>query len=176
MLCTAPDADVTTHRPPSAGRVAVVVVPDTPDPRPMPSRQLLDEVGTELQPRCPAVLAPEDVPVIGPEWIRVTVTTTVAAADLDVARTLAAAVTAALDTFLHPLHGGPDGTGWAFGRAPHRSDLLAVVSAVTGVDSIPRLIVQEDRPRGALTREELARTLVWSGPHAVTVVSSGGAA
>ncbi len=176
LLCTAPDADVATHRPPSAGRVAVVVVPDTPDPRPVPSRQLLDEVAAELQPRCPAVLAAADVPVIGPEWIRVTVTATVAATDLDVARTLADAVAAALDTFLHPLHGGPDGSGWAFGRAPHRSDLLAVVSAVAGVDSVPRLAVQEDRPRGGLTGEQLARTLVWSGPHAVTVVAPGGVA
>jgi hypothetical protein len=114
--------------------------------------------------------------VVGPQWIRVTVTTTVAATDLDVARTLAGGVAAALDTFLHPLHGGPDGRGWAFGRAPHRSDLLAVVSAVAGVDSVPRLVVQEDRPRGGLPREQLARTLVWSGPHAVTVVPPGGVA
>jgi hypothetical protein len=106
-------------------------------------------------------------------WIGVTVRATVAVADPEVAQTLPAAVTAALDRFLHPLTGGPDGGGWAFGRAPHRSDLVALVSGVPGTDHVVHLDLAESPDRAGLSTEELARALVWSGGHAVTVVPAG---
>ncbi|MGZ4568006.1 MAG: hypothetical protein ACXVFZ_14445, partial [Blastococcus sp.] len=108
-----------------------------------------------------------------PVWIELTARVTVAATDLTAAGALAGAVTAALDRFLHPLHGGPDGTGWPFGRAPHRSDLIALLSAVPGTDHVVALDLGESPSRGSLSTDELARALVWSGQHTVTVVPSG---
>jgi len=40
---------------------------------------------------------------------------------------------------LHPLFGGPDGRGWAFGRAVHKSDLYRVIEGVEGVDFVDDL-------------------------------------
>jgi hypothetical protein len=173
VLCAAPAGAVPTHSPPSAGRVTVTVVPESGDVRPAPSRQLLDEVADELRARCPSVVAEEGLTVVGPVWIEVTVRATVAVADPQTAQTLPAAVTAALDRFLHPLHGGPDGGGWAFGRAAHRSDLLALVAALPGADHVVRLDLAEDPDRGGLPPEDLARALVWSGTHEVAVVPAG---
>ena len=79
-----------------------------------------------------------------------------------------------LEAFLHPLTGGPDGTGWAFGRIPHRSDLFALIDRQPGVDHVVRLDVSMDPDPAGLSAEELARTLVWSGPHAVAVVPGEG--
>lgn len=176
VLCTASPDDVATHRPPSAGRVAVAVVPESGEARPAPSQQLLDDVGDELRLRCPAVLGSSGLAVVGPEWVEVIVQVTVAATGLTAAQGLADAVTAALERFLHPLHGGPDGGGWQFGRVPHPSDLIAVVSAVPGADHVVRLALGENPSRSGLALEALARTLVWSGQHTVTVVPAGGAA
>ena len=125
--------------------------------------------------------------------MRVTATVTplrVAGAD-----EVGARVERALESFLHPLSGGPGGRGWEFGRKPHRSDLFALVMGVEGVDSVPGLEVALEpdstdperrvalqrllrRPLGGrpeqpeLERELrrwLDRALVYSGDHRITV-------
>ena len=40
----------------------------------------------------------------------------------------------ALSDFLHPLHGGPSGDGWDFGRAVYLSDVAVVLESVDGMD------------------------------------------
>lgn len=48
--------------------------------------------------------------------------------------------------FVHPLQGGPDGKGWPFGRMLHKSDLMKVLEAVSGVDYVERVrVFNEDR-------------------------------
>lgn len=176
VVCTAPASALAAHSPPSAGRVTVAIVPESADVRPAPSRQLLDGVADALSARCPAVLADGGLTVVGPVWIEVTVRVTVAVRDPQAAQSLPGVVTAAIDRFLHPLHGGPDGGGWAFGRAPHRSDLLALLVPQPGVDHVVRLDLTESPDRAGLPAADLARALVWSGLHTVTVVSAGGPA
>jgi hypothetical protein len=118
------------------------------------------------------VLGPADLSVVGPAWIEVTVHATVAAADLDAAQGLPAAVSTALTRFLHPLHGGTDATGWEFGRVPHLSDVYAVVGAVPGVDHVGSLRVDTVPDPAALDVVTLGRSLVRSGAHTVTVAAS----
>jgi hypothetical protein len=59
------------------------------------------------------------------------------------ARVQAAALDA-LFGYLHPLTGGPDGTGWGFGRPVHAGEVFALLQAVDGVD-----VVEEARLFGA---------------------------
>ena len=175
---------------PDAGRVGLIVVPNSADARPTPSLGLLREVQAYVRARCCATAT---LWVAGPEWVRVTVTATVAPLSPDIGELVRARVTAALDRFLHPLTGGQDGSGWAFGREPHPSDLFALVEAVDGVDHVSSLTVAQraesddlgDRlaavlgrsladaaaqppPAGDLLRW-LSRALVYSGPHQITV-------
>jgi predicted phage baseplate assembly protein len=125
----APTAD---HLAVDAGRAGVVIVPSDADTdRPTPSLGLLHEVLEYLQARCPETAG---LWVAGPEWIGVHVEATVVPVSLAEADEVGGRVRDAIARFLHPLSGGSEGQGWAFGRKPHESDLFAVVMAVDGVD------------------------------------------
>jgi predicted phage baseplate assembly protein len=50
----------------------------------------------------------------------------------------------ALNTYLNPLVGGPDGTGWPFGRPVQAGEIYAVLQGITGVE-----LVEEVRLFGA---------------------------
>ena len=41
-----------------------------------------------------------------------------------------------IDAWLAPLTGGPDGAGWPFGRAVYRSEVMALLAAIGGVERI----------------------------------------
>jgi hypothetical protein len=43
---------------------------------------------------------------------------------------------AALQKFLDPLGGGPDGTGWPLGRGVYISEILETMAGVAGVDYV----------------------------------------
>ena len=97
-----------------------------------------------------------DLWVAGPEWIAVRVEADVIAAHIGRRPTRSAGAWArAIERFLHPLTGGPEGQGWEFGRKPHRSDLFALVMAVDGVDTVRRTC---GVPR---TRDRRTRTASW---------------
>jgi hypothetical protein len=176
-----------------AGRMGVIIVPDEPESaRPTPSLVLLSQVQEYLRQRCPPTA---DLWVAGPEWIAVTVQATVVVTSVEEADPAADQARAALVRYLHPLTGGPDGQGWAFGRRPHGSDLTALLAAVAGVDHVRSLTVSYEpetsdaerklalqrilarpltEPGDAPERERdltdwLDRALVYSGPHQVSV-------
>jgi hypothetical protein len=125
--------------PPDAGTAGVIIVPAEPDQvRPTPSLVLLGEVSDYLRARCPATAS---LWVAGPEWISVSVTATVVVTTPEAADPAGAAARAALNGYLHPLTGGPDGQGWPFGRWPRASELSALLEAVLGVDHVGSLTV-----------------------------------
>ena len=45
----------------------------------------------------------------------------------------------AVETFLHPLRGGPEGRGWDLGRDVFLSDIAAVLERVAGIDYVKEL-------------------------------------
>lgn len=181
------------HANAGAGRVGVIVVPDSSEPRPAPSLGLLRQVQGYLRARC---CATTELWVAGPEWVRVTVTATVVPLSPDVAELVRGRLRAALERYLHPLTGGGDGNGWAFGRKPHRSDLFAVAEAVEGVDHLRSLDVAQvaesdnlgarleallshsladaiTQPPAPELLRWLSRALVYSGPHEITMTLRG---
>jgi hypothetical protein len=123
---------------PRPGYVRVIVMPESVEPRPMPSFELRREVEQYLRRRCPASMT-GNVVVAAPDYQPVGVLAEITPANLDDAGPTVDAVTAVVVAFLHPLHGGPDGTGWAFGRDVYLSDLARVIGAVTGVDHVRTL-------------------------------------
>ncbi|HLK01352.1 MAG TPA: putative baseplate assembly protein [Streptosporangiaceae bacterium] len=184
-------APTTEHELLEAGRMGVIVVPDEPgSARPTPSLVLISQVRDYLRERCPPTAS---LWVAGPEWIEVTVETTVVVSSVADAEAAADRATAALAAYLHPLTGGPGGQGWPFGQWPHGSELSAVLEAVDGVDHVRSLSVEYqpqtsdgqaalidiltwplNRPNDAPGREQpqwswLDRALIYSGPHDVTV-------
>jgi hypothetical protein len=78
-------------------------------------------------------------------------------------------VLARLAAFLHPLTGGLDGAGWAFGRKPYRSDLYALLEATPGVDHVQLLRVEEELEETENGVARPGRFLIFSGPHEITL-------
>ena len=128
----------------ASGDITVVVVPDCNGPRPMPSKGMRAAVLRRLaRRRSPATR----VHVIAPNYYAVAVVAKLhATAEADFTGLQAAAI-AALDAFLHPLRGGPDGLGWPIGRAVYRSEVLALLASLPGVASVTGLGLQGEADR-----------------------------
>jgi hypothetical protein len=129
-----------------------------------PSLDLISRVQSFVQARGPATV---DVSVIGPQLVEVTVQARVAPRSPIGADALRQALVRAVETFLHPLAGG-DGSGWAFGRFPHESDVYAVLERFPGVDYIQSLRIE---PRDA--PDAGAHFLVSSGNHDIQLILPG---
>jgi hypothetical protein len=158
-------ADPFDDIPPVLGNVSVVVVPDTTDPKPQPSVELIRRVEKFISASCPVTAT---VQVVGPLYLQVKVQAEVGLVSLDGAGTAAHSIENALAAFLHPLTGGLDGKGWKFGRQPHRSDIYSVIEQVPEVDYIRALTIEsiEDFPG----TQKTGRFLVYSGVHTIKLV------
>jgi len=122
---------------PEPGWVTVVIMPESTDPRPQPSPALLREVRVYLEEHALANL--KDVRHInlkGPEYIEVQVLAQVAPSEPEKADQVELAILKRLETFLHPLRGGPAGQGWELGRNVYLSEIYTEIEAVEGVDHV----------------------------------------
>jgi Baseplate J-like protein len=155
------DPDGTTLRP---GSVSVIIVPRSTDDKPLPSLEL---IGTVLDYVAAHAIPTADIAVVGPDYVRVDVAAAVALRSLDGAAAVQASVAQALDRFLHPLTGGLDGSGWDFGRHPHKSDLYALIEHTAGVDHVVSLDVTETPDRPSILAS--GRFLVYSGQHRISL-------
>ena len=118
---------------PIPGVVSVIVVPDGDGPAPTPSEVTLQAVCNHLNLHR---LVTCELYVLPPKYRKVTVSADIVArGDADLA-TVSRELMDRLTEFLHPLRGGPDGTGWPFGGTIYYSTLCRVVLDVDGVDRI----------------------------------------
>lgn len=116
------------------GRVRLVVVPNTREVAPQPTPELRRQVSELILARAPATLAGA-LTVVGPRYSEVGVDATLRPFRPDDAASVREAARAHIAAFLHPLTGGPDGTGFAFGAELHASDLARLLRELPGVDA-----------------------------------------
>jgi predicted phage baseplate assembly protein len=109
--------------------------------------------------------------VTGPGWRPVAVHATLHALPRS-APGLADRASAALDAFLHPLTGGPEGTGWPFGRDVYRTEVGAVLADVPSVERVTDLALHDgDGAAATCANVPLCPTdLVRSLPHILQIV------
>lgn len=171
----------------SPGWVTLLVVPNDPVARPVPSVALKHRVATEVSDRAPATLVAVDTDdangdptpellVRGPSYVDVAVDATVVPGAVGSLADVEAALAEAIAAFLHPLTGGERGRGWQFGELPCHSDLYALLEGVAGVDHVASLALTFGGEGESLTVTEgqetpsvAADTLVTSGSHTVVV-------
>jgi hypothetical protein len=115
------------------GFITVIIVPHLPLGRPVPSPGLMAEVSAYLKRR--RVIGTR-IEVIGPDYLEVAVNASVKTVTGQNKTQVRNAITAALQEFLDPLVGGPDGTGWPLGRAVYVSEILDTIAQVHGVDHV----------------------------------------
>jgi predicted phage baseplate assembly protein len=138
-----------TNGRPAPGWVTIVIVPQSLEPQPQPSFTLRQLVKNYLAARAPGTLIASRLNVIGPTYYPVGVTAYVSPRISGEAGLVRQRLVEAATEFLHPLHGGPQGKGWPFGRDVYLSDLAAVLEAVAGVDYVEELsLMLNDTPQG----------------------------
>ncbi len=115
------------------GMITLLILPYLPAERPAPSRELCQAVAAYLVRRR---IIGTRVEVIGPTYSVVAVRAQVQSRAGTHQPELQQRIIAALNQFFHPLTGGPDGTGWPFGRDVYRSEVLQVLDETPGVDHV----------------------------------------
>jgi hypothetical protein len=114
------------------GHVTVLIVPGT---RTRPSAELLRRVRSALE---PARLITTRVHVVGPRFATVSVRVTLVIEKDSVPKTVQDTAVAALEKFFDPLEGGPDGSGWPFGRDVYVSEIYQILARLPGVRYVAR--------------------------------------
>ena len=113
-----------------AGVISLIVVPRSDAAEPQPDLALLASVKSDLDMRRSAA---GRLVLVGPTYARVAVKLQVAAEDGWSPHVVAVECALQIERFLHPLHGGVDGRGWALNERPHRSDINGLLGAIDGV-------------------------------------------
>ena len=122
--------------------VRVLVVPRvTADSQGELPEEILREPPNQLMPRIKGYLEERRlvgtrVLVVPPEYHGITVVARLGARDPDQGADVRRAATRALYRYLSPLTGGPERTGWPFGRAVQAFEVAAMLVGVPGVASV----------------------------------------
>ncbi len=159
------DINLPNLAPKAPGQVSIIIVPRSMNIKPLPSLELLKRVQEYLE---TYAIATAKIKVFGPLYIKVNVSARIVPKSLEEANKVQKAVKQALTRFLHPLTGGFDGKGWAFGRYPYKSDFYALLEAVPGVDHVRSLIINEEEEQPKV--KNTGRFLVYSGMHEINML------
>lgn len=142
---------------PALGSVTVVVVPHCPEPRPEPGPHMLRAVAAYLERR--RTLTTE-LHVIGPSYTTIAVHARLHIESNDDAQKLVERARSELDRFLHPLRGGPDGTGWPVGRDVYRAEVMALLNAFPHIAYVDEVALQvEGEMTGCYGRVNFLETI-----------------
>jgi predicted phage baseplate assembly protein len=120
-----PEAEV-----PVPGAVTIVVVPESTDPKPMPTSGTLGVVASWLDQHR---LLTAELFVAVPRYRQVSIQASLVADPTADAGLVQAAVLQTLKAYFHPLTGGRDGRGWDFGGTLYFSETYRQILDVAGV-------------------------------------------
>lgn len=124
------------------GWVTVLIVPDSKEKQPQPTRQLIKTVSEGLeQSAANLVVAPKHIHVRGPLYTEVIVETTIVPIGIEVAAEVESAARETLNRYIHPLTGGAEQTGWEFGKAICLSDIISRIEHLPNVDYVASLVL-----------------------------------
>jgi hypothetical protein len=165
------------------GWVTLLIIPRERRDRPTPSLELRQRVREAVCECAPATLVGGDskrIVVRGPDYAEVSIETTVTTRGVESITNLKNTIETTLDGFFHPLTGGRDGDGWAFGTAPKLGQVTTLIEEVDGVDRVTDIAMtvetatEEKIIRDPEKRPILARDgMISSATHEVDIVMRG---
>ena len=123
------------------GIVTVIVVPESRYDEPEPSAGFLKTVYRHLD---RLRLLTTELFVMPPEYVGVSVTTTLRIKPKSDPDRVRRDVEEELRNFLHPINGGVDRNGWLFGRPVYRSEVYEIIDGVEGVDYVTYLKLKRE--------------------------------
>lgn len=154
--------------------VTIVIVPESKETKPTPSKGLIRNVENYIKTRCPLT---NHIQVIPPVYAKINVETVISIKKWDLLSSIKKEAQQKIASFLHPLYGGIEGKGWDFGIIPCYSDFFLLLSKITGIDYIKQLkiIVTAGDQKAVITSEKspvldvATYVLVFSGAHNITL-------
>ncbi|HEY90940.1 MAG TPA: putative baseplate assembly protein, partial [Dehalococcoidia bacterium] len=111
-----------------------------------------------------------------PDYVWVSIEATVRIASLFDVNRVRRDIETECHRFINPLTGGPDGTGWPFGRALAIADVFSILQRVSGVEDteecriVPVDVTTEERGEATLRLVLNHREVLCSHVHRITVV------
>jgi hypothetical protein len=126
------------------GAITVVIVPESKDPKPLPSEGTMQTVCGYLSQRR---LLTNEVFVAPPKYKQIHIEASVVATPTANPAKVRADVETELSRYFHPLEGGPDGQGWPMGGDVFYSEVFRVALNVDGVRTVNdmRIVVDGER-------------------------------
>lgn len=120
------------------GWITLIIVPESDEPKPLPTQQLIREIENYLFARTSTHLTSQ-INLIGAKYIRIGVEAYVSFTSIAEAKTIEGRIIDNLKQFFHPLKGGVEKKGWDFGRNVYISEVYEVIEKTEGVDYVDRL-------------------------------------
>jgi predicted phage baseplate assembly protein len=160
------------------GTVELLIVPTVPHDQErtlqslQPDPALLDEIKHYLDERR---MLGTHLAVDGPAYVGVSVEATIVVQRTANPERVRAEVAGKIREYLDPLLGGPEGTGWPFGRDLYLSEMQSVVQSISGVEyaqdvTLYQVDIQTGQSRAAGQKITLAEdVLLLSYEHVVSV-------
>ncbi|MEB3216071.1 MAG: putative baseplate assembly protein [Nostocales cyanobacterium 94392] len=129
---------------PVPGAITVIVIPDSKDPKPIPSEAIMQAVCAYLNRHR---LLTTEVFIAPPKYVQVKIEATVLARPTANPAAVKTNIETILNTYLNPLTGGEDGLGWELGGEVIHSEVFRRVLMVEGVQRINELRIIVDGVR-----------------------------
>ncbi len=123
--------------PATPAEVTVIIVPEEEGSSPRPSGALTQRVREVLEPKR---LLTTVLRVVGPRYVTVGVRLTLVLMPDALSEMVRQRAIDALQQLFHPLTGGPERSGWPFGRNVYVSEIYALLDLLPGVDYVRKTI------------------------------------
>ncbi len=125
------------------GVVKIVLLPRNCPAKPLPTAKLVEKVKKYLDERR---LLTTRIDVGGAVYKNFTIHAVIVpnARVLHQLETLKTNLENELETFFHPLTGGPQGSGWPMGRNVHISEIYYLIEKMSGVDYVEQVMLNHD--------------------------------
>jgi hypothetical protein len=121
------------------GTITIVIVPQSPDLKPMPTPELRHIVDRYIKERCSNLAK---LNVIQPTYVIVKISAIIVTDRVDAIPVIEQKAKSRIIDFLHPLYGGVEGKGWDFGAVPCISDIFPLLEKIDYVDHVSKITVQ----------------------------------
>jgi hypothetical protein len=124
------------------GKITIVIVPSSSEEKPIASLELLSKVQHYLEKHSSNVVVKSDnLVVMRPIYVKISVSVDVYPISIDLAHLAEQRVISSLKMFLNPLSGGPEHSGWDFGRMICESDIFSLLENIHEVHHVDSLSV-----------------------------------
>jgi hypothetical protein len=161
----------------STGCVKIIIVPESLDPKPVPSYELKRRITSYLKERCPPVVT---LSVIPPSYVRIDVSAELITNAIDKTSIIEMEAKNKISEFLHPLRGSTERKGWSFGCAPCVSDIYSLLGQIKDVNCVNKVAISfykdlDEDSQGIKLNDECSMVklpnyaLPYSGMHKITV-------